>query len=53
MINLTLSSITIKDKLKVPMVGISMEGEASILIQLKSTVILITTVSNFLPHQKM
>jgi hypothetical protein len=47
MINLTLSNITIKDKLKAPMVGIGMEGEVFILIQPKSVVILATIVLSF------
>jgi hypothetical protein len=48
MTDLTLSSRIVKDRLKVLVVGVSMEGEASISVQPKSIVVpIITAPSSF------
>ncbi len=44
--DLTLSNTIVKDKHKAPMVGISMEGEASISIQPESTIVPAIIVSS-------
>jgi hypothetical protein len=52
-IDSTFSDAIVKDKRTTLVVGIGMEGEASISIQLDSAIIPSINVFNFLLHQKM